>query len=210
MLLAVVPAIAYAIRFEGWTWGPAQRATAVLFTELSLPVSLLVFFLFGLYRRLWRYASVAEMELIFAAGATSGAVNWIIGGWLLRATGLTTERVPLSVLFTTALMTVAVIATPRMLMRVAGLQSRRRRSKGQRRVLIAGAGKAGESIVRELRANPDLEMEPIGFVDDDVQKHGMRLGNLPVLGTLRSLPPLIKENGITDILIAMPRASGPT
>src|SRR4029078_2602362 len=74
---------------------------------------------------------------------------------------------------------------------------------------MRGRAAAGEAVVRELRANPDLEMEPVGFVDDDLQKQGMRLANLPVLGTMKALPPLISEHGITDILIAMPRAPGP-
>jgi FlaA1/EpsC-like NDP-sugar epimerase len=205
----MVPALGYAIRFEGWALTQEHQATLLRFTALALPISILVFFLFGLYRRLWRYASVAEMELIFAAGATSGVLNIILGAWALPRLGMTQVRVPLSVLFMTFLLTFAVIATPRMAMRIAGLRSLRRRTKGQRRVLIAGAGMAGESIVRELRANPDLEMEPIGFVDDDLQKQGMRLANLPVLGNLKALPPLINDHAITDILIAMPRAPGP-
>jgi FlaA1/EpsC-like NDP-sugar epimerase len=75
-------------------------------------------------------------------------------------------------------------------------------------VIIAGAGSAGEAVVRELRANPELGMDPVGFIDDDLQKHGMRLANLPVFGPLRMLPSLVQENGATDILIAMPRAPG--
>jgi FlaA1/EpsC-like NDP-sugar epimerase len=97
---------------------------------------------------------------------------------------------------------------PRLMMRIAGWRSVRRRFKAQRRVIIAGAGAAGEAVVRELRANPDLEMEPVGFVDDDVVKHGMRLANVPVLGPLQMLPRIIVKQGATDILIAMPRAPG--
>jgi FlaA1/EpsC-like NDP-sugar epimerase len=208
-LLGAAPFIAYALRFEGWTWGSDHRATAIMFTEIALPLCIAVLALFGLYRRLWRYASIGELELIFAAGFTADLLCCVLGIWILPRLGLIPVRVPLSVLFITSLLTFVIIGTPRLMMRVAGWRSLRRRSKGQRRVLIAGAGAAGEAVVRELRANPDLEMEPVGFVDDDLQKQGMRLANLPVLGPLHMLPSAIANLSVTDILIAMPRAPGP-
>jgi FlaA1/EpsC-like NDP-sugar epimerase len=208
-LLGAAPFLAYGIRFEGWHWGAEDRATAVVFAGIGVLLSIAVFALFGLYRRLWRYASIAELELIFAAAATADILSLVLGIWILPGTGLTPVRVPLSVLFATSLLTFAIIGTPRLLMRIAGWRSLRRKAKGQRRVLIAGAGAAGESIVRELRANPDLEMDPVGFVDDDLQKQGMRLSSLPVLGPLHAIPALIARLGVTDILIAMPRAPGP-
>jgi FlaA1/EpsC-like NDP-sugar epimerase len=209
VMVATAPLLAYALRFEGWTWEPQHRTTALIFAALSVPLCGLVFFAFGLYRRLWRYASIGELELIFAAVATSDVLCFILGVWVLPATGVTPVRVPILILFATSLLMFAVIGTPRLLMRIAGWRSVRRRSKAQRRVIIAGAGAAGESVVRELRANPDLEMEPVGFVDDDLQKQGMRLANLPVLGPLHLLPSIIARYGVTDILIAMPRAAGP-
>jgi len=208
-LIGLAPILAYALRFEGWTWAPEHRTTAVVFTAVAMPVSIAVCFFFGLYRRLWRYASIAELKLIFAAGATVSILWFVIGAWLLPATHLTPVRVPLLVLFCTSLLSFAIIGTPRLLMRMSGWRSLRRNLKTDRRVLIAGAGAAGEAVVRELRANPELGMEPVGFVDDDLQKHGMQLGGLPVLGALNMLPTLIPRVGATDVLIAMPRAPGP-
>jgi FlaA1/EpsC-like NDP-sugar epimerase len=207
--LGAAPFAAYALRFEGFVWGAPNRATAILFTKISLPLSIAVLAAFGLYRRLWRYASIAELELIFAAGFTVDVLCGILGIWALPGMGLTPTRVPLSVIFITSLLTFVIIGTPRLMMRIAGWRSLRRRPKSQRRVLIAGAGAAGESVVRELRANPELEMQPVGFVDDDMQKQGMRLANLPVVGPLHMLPSAIVNLGVTDILIAMPRAPGP-
>lgn len=209
VLLGLSPFLAYAIRFEGWSWEPQHRAAALIFAAIGVPVSLMVFALFGLYRRLWRYASVAELELIVAAAATADVISAVLGLSILPRSGLTEVRVPLSVVFATSMLTFAIVGIPRLTLRIAGWRSVRRRQKSQRRVIIAGAGAAGESIVRELRANPDLEMDPVGFVDDDLQKHGMRLSSLPVLGPLNSLPSLISRMGVTDILIAMPRAPGP-
>jgi FlaA1/EpsC-like NDP-sugar epimerase len=207
--LLAAPFIAYGLRFEGWSWAPEHRATAIAFAEISVPVSLAIFYFFGLYRRLWRYASIAELELIAGAVATADVIAVTLGGWALPSFGVTPVRVPLAALFVVALLNFAAVGTPRMLMRIAGWRSLRRRTKGHRRVLIAGAGTAGEAVVRELRANPELEMEPVGFVDDDLQKHGMHLSNLPVLGSLHLIPSLISDHAVTDILIAMPRAPGP-
>jgi FlaA1/EpsC-like NDP-sugar epimerase len=209
VFLGIAPLVAYALRFEGWSWLPEQKTTAVVFTSIAVPLSIGIFFAFGLYRRLWRYASIAELELIFAAGATAGVVWFALGAWFLPWSGLTPTRVPLLVLFCTSLLAFAIIGTPRLLMRISGWRSVRRQTKSDRRVLIAGAGAAGEAVVRELRANPELGMQPVGFVDDDLQKHGMRLASLPVLGPLSMLPSLIEHLSVTDILIAMPRAPGP-
>jgi FlaA1/EpsC-like NDP-sugar epimerase len=206
--MAIAPFVAYSIRFEGWTWGQEHLLTALLFALIGVPASIVIFATFGLYRRLWRYASIAELELMSAAAATADLFLIVLGLWVLPVTGLTTVRVPLSVLFSSALLTFAIVGTPRMVMRIAGWRSVRRRFKGDRRVLIAGAGAAGESIVRELRANPELGMDPVGFVDDDIQKHGMRLASLPVFDSLTAIPRLIVEHNVTDLLIAMPRASG--
>jgi FlaA1/EpsC-like NDP-sugar epimerase len=208
VMLAAAPLLAYALRFEGWIWPAGHRTTAILFAATTVPLSLVAFFFFGLYKRLWRYASVAELELIFAAGATADFIAILLGGEVLPRSGLTPARVPFSVLFMTALLTFFIAAIPRLAMRIAGWRSVRRRRSTDRRVLIAGAGEAGQIVLRELRANPDLQMEPIGFLDDDVQKQGMRLAGMPVLGPLKMLSPLASAHAITDLLIALPRAPG--
>jgi FlaA1/EpsC-like NDP-sugar epimerase len=213
LLLSAAPLLAYALRFEGPEWGGAHTFTAFVYGALSVPLQLAIFFWFGLYRRLWRYASISELELIFIAGATASAACAVLGGAVLPWSGITPLRVPLSVLFMHALLSVAVIATSRLLMRIAGWRSarwrrNRRSSDGDRRVLIAGAGIAGELVVRELLSNQDLRMNPIGFVDDDPTKHGMRLAGLPVFGPLNDIRQTVEAEQVQELLIAMPRASG--
>src|SRR6185436_10958091 len=107
-LLALSPFLAYALRFEGWSWG-SERAIAITFAATAIPLSIGVCAAFGLYRRLWRYASIAELELIFAAAATADVVQMLLGLWILPATQLTAKRVPFSVLFTMGLLTFAVL-----------------------------------------------------------------------------------------------------
>ncbi|NJN54865.1 MAG: polysaccharide biosynthesis protein [Anaerolineae bacterium] len=77
-------------------------------------------------------------------------------------------------------------------------------------VLIAGAGDAGALIAREMQRNPQLGMIPVGFVDDDPAKHGMRIHGVRVLGQRETIPELVSRLDVRQIIIAMPTASGPT
>src|SRR5262249_23772978 len=142
-----------------------------------------------LYRRLWRYASIAELRSIVFAALTAAPLVFLIGAVLLPGTGLTATRVPLSVLFTHALLSLGILGTPRLLTRVGGLRGLDVRTRvNDRRVLIAGAGAAGQMIVKELRQNPSLQMVPVGLLDDDERKHGLHLADVEVVGNLADLP----------------------
>jgi FlaA1/EpsC-like NDP-sugar epimerase len=65
-------------------------------------------------------------------------------------------------------------------------------------------------IVRELRSNPELGMLPVGFVDDDMGKHGLKIGGLPVFGALSQTAQIITREDVQELLIAMPSARGTT
>jgi FlaA1/EpsC-like NDP-sugar epimerase len=139
----------------------------------------------------------------------AAAVAWIVGTLILPFSGLTPVRVPLSVLAMYSIFSIAIVATPRLLLRVAGRRTTPRRSTdADRRVIIAGAGSAGEMVVKEILNNPQLGLTPVGFVDDDLTKLGLRLVNLPVLGTLAQMREIATRMGASDVIIAMPRAPG--
>jgi FlaA1/EpsC-like NDP-sugar epimerase len=214
--IALSPLFLYVLRFEGLDWPAPHGHTAFVYTLTVVPTALATFFGFGLYRRLWRYASVAELQLIFRAGIAAAIASVVLGAFLLPATGLTAGRVPLSVLFGNAIVIVGAIATPRLALRIAGwralLQSTTTEGtrKERRRVLIAGAGTAGQMIVREMLTNARLGLEPIGFIDDDATKLGHRLSNVPVLGILKDIPRLVRMYHAEVLVIAMPSAAGST
>ena len=208
-LLATLPFLVYALRFETFVWHPYHTRTAIMFALIMVPLEIAILVGFGLYRRMWRYASVWELELIFAAGVVAAAVAWFVGALVLPYSGLTPVRVPLSVLAMYSVFSIAIVAIPRLLLRIAGHPyARRRASDGDRRVLIAGAGAAGEMVVKEIRSNPQLGLTPVGFVDDDRSKLGLRLANLPVLGTLEETSQVAERERVQELIIAMPRASG--
>jgi FlaA1/EpsC-like NDP-sugar epimerase len=206
--LLAAPLWSYFVRFEGFDWGPLDLRTALLFVAFSLPLKLSILHGFGLYRRLWRHAGIAELERILLATTISAVSMAILGAVVLPTLGITPLRVPLSVLFIDACLTAALVALPRLLVRLLSRRLQRRRLEDARRVLIVGAGAAGEMIVKELLEHPVLGLNPVGFVDDDTSKHGHRLCDLPVLGALERIPELTRRHEVEEIIIAMPRASG--
>ncbi|HET8579919.1 MAG TPA: hypothetical protein VFL31_02895, partial [Nitrospiraceae bacterium] len=73
-----------------------------------------------------------------------------------------------------------------------------------RRAIIFGAGGGGAILLRELRQNPALGYQPIGFVDDDPAKMGSIIHGLPVLGTHHDLQTLIRRHRVEEVLLAAP------
>jgi FlaA1/EpsC-like NDP-sugar epimerase len=208
LLFASSTVVAFAVRFEGFEWGAVQNRSALLYLLFSLPIKLYVFWAVGMYRRLWRYAGIVEVERLISAATASGFICLVLGLVVLPGLNLTELRVPLSVLFMDGLLTAAAASLPRFAVRSIGRRGQRRRLKDGRRALIAGAGAAGEMIVKELLSHPQLGLNPIGFVDDDRSKHGHRMCDLPVLGSLSAMKDIVLQHDIDEIVIALPQAPG--
>jgi FlaA1/EpsC-like NDP-sugar epimerase len=198
--------LAYVVRFEGLQWEPGHARTAVIYAALSIPIKVVILTSVGLYRRLWRYAGVVDLERILVASALSGLVCLLIGAIALPGLGITAGRVPLSVILLDALLSAAAIALPRLALRIFGRRGRPR--SDARRTLVVGAGATGEMIVKELLNHPQLGLCPVGIVDDDRSKQGHRLCGVPVLGSLEKIGDLLVRHEVEELVIAMPRASG--
>src|SRR5687767_3382098 len=82
-LLSLLPFAVYALRLESLSWDPANLRAAIAFAAVMVPLEIAILLGFGLYRRLWRFASIWELQLIFAAGATASALSWVVGLWVL-------------------------------------------------------------------------------------------------------------------------------
>ncbi|HEX6966194.1 MAG TPA: polysaccharide biosynthesis protein, partial [Gemmatimonadaceae bacterium] len=209
LLLALVVPLAYVLRFTGLDWGREQLWTACCFIAVAVPVKLIIFYASGLYQRLWRHASTPELEAIAIGAAGAGVASMLLGALALPWIGLVAQRVPLSVLAMDVLLTLVVAAAPRLALRVAHVRgARRNRLADERRVLIAGAGAAGQMIAKELLTNAQLGLIPVGFVDDNPSKHRQRLLNLRVFGALSEIPHIVQREEIAEVIIAMPSATG--
>ena len=207
--LAAAPSLAFAVRFEEFSWLGNNLGMVFPYILIAAPLRLAVFYSFGMYRRLWRHASIGELRQILFAGTGAGAVAAFIGLWLLPASQVLPSRVPFSVVFIDAFLTTAAIALPRLLERTVRLKSRRRRRADPGRpALIVGAGDTAKLVAKELLANPLLGFEPIGFVDDDPSKQNHMLLELPIMGPLSAIKGIVEQHGVSELIIAMPSAHG--
>jgi FlaA1/EpsC-like NDP-sugar epimerase len=175
------------------------------FGLLEFPIVLLVqglmFTWTGLYRGVWRFASLPDLWNILRA-AFGGAVA--IGPLLFLYDRL--EGVPRSVLPLYLVLLVTLLGLPRLAYRF-WKDSRLDlfRSKHGKRVLIIGADRAGEALARDLRREGDYDV--IGFVDDRAALRGARINGRPVLGNFAQMPDIVRETAADMLLIALPTAS---
>jgi len=210
--MPVAVALAYSVRFEGLSWLiDGQHDVAAWFLAVSVPGRLLLFWLLGLYRRLWALASVADLERVLAAALLGGGFSLFVGLVLLSGVGLTAQRMPISVVALDALFVAVAITAPRLAFRFFKRHAERRQGGRQLPLaLVVGAGAAGQMVARELMAQPRSGFRPVGFLDDAQSKQGLMLGDLPVLGTIADMPRLATSLGVRHVIIAMPSAPGAT
>jgi len=214
LVIAVLAALAaFVIRYEALIniW-PYVKYNAFFFLAILL-VRPLVYYLFGLYRYWWRYASVAELiTIVEAVTVGSLVVTALVFGFL--APQVRGVRVfSRSVLLLEWMLNLLATGGTRMLARLLQTRAKTQVTEGgqktpQRKVLIMGAGDAGSLVVREMRNNPSLGYIPVGFLDDDPAKQKLQIHGISVLGTRHDIPRLVQEEGIDEVVIAMPTAPG--
>lgn len=181
---------------------------AYILMMVALVVKPLVYYYFGLYRRLWAYASIQELKLITAAVTTASVlVSLIIV--LLRLFDVL-PNYPRGTLPIDWLLSLALAGGLRFSMRLLA-ESRSTLpgdKKSSHRVLIVGAGDAGALVVREMQKNPQLNISPVCFLDDDASKQKQQIHGIPVVGTLEDLPRTVSLWRIDEVVIAIPSAPG--
>ncbi len=155
----------------------------------------------GLYRGLWRFASLPDLWNIARAGVF-GALAISLALFVFSRL----EGVPRSVLLLYPLALLFFLGAPRLLYRFwKDSRYGDTPSVPARRVLILGAGRAGETLVRDLKR--EERYQPVGFLDDNRTLRGAKLHGVPVLGALENMPEVARESAAEMLLIAMPTAS---
>lgn len=156
---------------------------------------------FGLYKGLWRFASLPDLWNIIRAAAL-GAVS--IALILFVMTRL--EGIPRSLLVLYPIFLIFFLGGPRLAYRVVKDHSLSLKSiTGAQRVVIVGAGTGGEMIVRDMLR--DGEFAPVGLVDDDPTLLKRRIHGVPVLGPIDALPSITERYDVDSLIIAVPSAS---
>ena len=177
---------------------------------LSVIIKPFIYYQFGLYRRLWIYASVEEMRIILAAVTCSS-----IAATLLMFT-LYFFKVfvgfPRSVLIIDWLISLVLVGGIRFGIRAIysaeNASAAKKAFKDMKRALIIGAGDAGAIVCREIMRNPQLRLKPVGFVDDDAKKANQEIYGIKVLGSIDKIEYCIRRYGIEAVLFAIPSAPG--
>lgn len=183
---------------------------------VQLPLVLLLQFaalgLAGVYSFIWRYVGLREVPSFLKAAAASVAVLLFLRFGLADQFHL--WRVPVSVIVIDAALAFGGTLSVRVLRRVLyesyerdkldrtathALGARRRRKP----VLLVGAGRGGVLAVREIQGRGDMDIEVLGFVDDDPLKLGTVIHGVRVLGTIRDLPRLARELDVDHVVITI-------
>jgi FlaA1/EpsC-like NDP-sugar epimerase len=210
VVFAACYAFAYLVRFE--------FAIPTEFNETfkwSLPVvlctQLLIGIAFGFYRGWWRYVGMADVvRLVFGLSAALAVLLslWYVGGLFgIEPRFLKSPRGVLLIDWAFALLSLFGI---RVLIRMG--RDRLRPAEGEsadhKRVLIIGAGDAGETLAREIEHRPQLGMKVVGFVDDHRVKWGSQIRGIKIYGPIAEIGQVSDETGANEAFIAIPSASG--
>jgi FlaA1/EpsC-like NDP-sugar epimerase len=199
-LLTLAYYFSFLLRFDFQLSGSFQ-AVFLQTLPIALGIKLLTFFYFRLFRGWWRYVGMSDLLDIIKAALTSSV---LLFGVIYATRGLI--GYPRSVFIIDSLLTVMVIGGMRFAVRAYTESARLQMA--QVNALIVGAGRAGSAIARELKNNEALGYNLVGFVDDDPAKKGERINGIKVLGKTDDLPRIISEHDVSQILIAIPSASG--
>jgi FlaA1/EpsC-like NDP-sugar epimerase len=177
---------------------------------VSLLVKPLIYHYFGLYRRIWQYASIHELKLIVAAVSTASVFVSLILVSLFTLGAF--NGFPRSVLIIDWLLSVLLVGGLRFAMRLlaenAAAASAIAFSRPVKKGLIVGAGDAGALVVRELQKNPQLGLVPVGFLDDNPDKQRQQLYGIPVVGMISDLGRILQNMRVDEVIIAIPSAPG--
>lgn len=200
---------AYLIRFEALPETiPVQQVFHLLLWVV--PLKFAIFFFFDLYRGMWRYTSVGDFWALVRACLVSTVLVMVII-WATKSFKGYSRGVFLIDLLLTFILTGGARMAIRsyFAVRVSSEPITRMRDKVKLiRVLIIGAGAAGEKILREILDNYTLHYDVVGFIDDDFTKQGRSIHGIPVLGNVSHLQKVLQKEDIQQILIAIPSASG--
>jgi len=200
---------AYFIRFEGAIPDIFVKQIAVLLPYIIIARSI-SFQAFSVYKIVWRYISIQDVMRIIK-GILPVTVLLTLARYFMP-NPMTMLRIPISVISLEFLLVVLGTAGIRMVRRVS-LETKkredltRRRNGTSKRVLLIGAGDAGNMVAKELSQRTDLGMEVAGFVDDDPKKFNAVIQGVRIFGSTAQIPEIVKRLKIDEAIITITNAS---
>ncbi|MEA3310228.1 MAG: nucleoside-diphosphate sugar epimerase/dehydratase [Chloroflexota bacterium] len=205
LTLSLVIYSAFLLRLEHFPRGQYAQ-TAFYFTLSSVLIKIFTFFILGGYSRYWLFTGMSELMLILKGTvlgvSLSAAAIWVGAAWL------DFPPPPRSIPLIDLCLTCAALAVPRLGLRWFNtLWTAEQGTVPLQRALIVGAGEAGWWVLREIRKNYELGLRVVGFVDDDPAKQRLNVNGVRILGVIDTLPQIVKEQRVEQVLVAIPSAT---
>ena len=197
--------MAYWFRFE-WTVNSLRVEQILTILPLLFVIKLPVFYACDLYRGMWRYTSISDVINIIKAVVVSSGIIICFVLYLNRFTGYSR-----AIFFLDGIFTFLLLCLDRGLIRYLfqnqelfrRLLHQEDLKHGKKRLLMIGAGSAGEKMIREIHENTNIPYKIVGLIDDDPKKQGMKIHNIPVLGPVSALQEAVIRTRADELLIAI-------
>jgi len=209
LLLFLSHYMAYYLRFDGRI--PASQVANLIHTTWwILLIKVCCFYLFRMYRGMWRYTSIHDMLNLLKACVVSSGLIAIVLLITVRFSGFSR-----GIFIIDFFLTFLLVGGYRLGIRLLYDKSRKgfsfhllkQRPSDLKRVLLIGAGSAGEKLLREIMENAALSYDVAGFLDDDPQKRGHAIHGVPVLGPIQDIEKIVHKEEIEEIIIAISAVS---
>lgn len=200
-LVSVAVVFAYLLRFDFHIqaqFKPQIPYVIVIFTGIVIVLN----YYFGIYKRMWRYASIGELVTIIKVASISSVLFFMFYMGVKMVYPLV---IPRSIFLITLGLIILFIGGSRLIWRM-WIDSYTKIQSHHSKAIIVGAGDAGTLVARDLKHNEKGSIYPIGFVDDDPTKCHLEVLGVPVLGSREEIPRIVKQYNVDMIIIAIPSA----
>lgn len=194
--------LAFYIRFDGNIMADMAKGYFAVYMENAFVLTMIkivLLYVFGLYKNLWKYASIEEVLQIVGAAfvANTGVVTYMM---------MTEAKLPRSIYILIFILDTGLIGGIRLSYRATiGIRKNHiyRKAK-QKRIMVIGAGQAGAMVIKELKRHDDLNSRAVAIIDDDDSKLGARIHGVPVLGDRYHIKKIAESKKVDEIIIAIP------
>lgn len=187
-------------KIDWWVWNNYLEIVGI-----DILITLVVYYVFRLYKSMWRYASIVEVRRLLLAVICSDFFRMLLYVFVLKV------ELPRSWFILEPCMLLILRSTLRFL--YCGMRSMKNDSplfeqdKHLINVMIIGAGEAGNVLLREIKRSSHLPMKVVCFIDDDPLKQGYYMNDVPIAGDRNAIGEMVKKYEVDEIYIALPSVS---
>ncbi len=200
VMIPIAWMLSYWIRYEIGEYPDLLFERAIHLLPLMIFIQGGTFIYFGLYRGIWRFASLPDLSRIVRAVLVSTAIAAVVIFFFTRL-----QYVPRSVFIIDAILLILLLGGTRLGYRL--IKDHHLSKESMERVLVVGAGSAGEGLVRDLLRMRPAVYAPVAFVDDDPAKLGQEIHGIRVVSSIENISSVAGQWDADLIMLALPSAS---